>query len=47
MPVSVDVSGCNELRIVFICDYEASTAADGYCYHGLCEPRVVKNMPEA
>jgi len=43
--ISVDVSGCDEMKIVFVCDYNVSTMEDGYCYHGLCTPRVMKNLP--
>ena len=45
--ISVDISGCEELKFVFICDYNVSTTEDGYCYHGLCTPLVMKNLPEA
>lgn len=42
MPVSLEVSGVNELKIVFFCGYEASSAENGYSYHGLCEAEVYK-----
>ena len=44
--VSADISGCDVLKIVFVSDYAVSTTEDGYCYHGLCTPTVLKNMPE-
>lgn len=44
--VSVDISGCNELKISFVNDYNVNSAAGGYCYHGLCEAVALKNMPE-
>ena len=44
--VSVDISGCDVLKIVFSNDYKVSTTEDGYCYHGLCTAVVQKNMPE-
>lgn len=40
--VSVDISGCRELKLVFVNDYEVSTANDGYCYHGFCSPTLIK-----
>lgn len=43
---TVDVSGCSELRLAFVCDYEVSTAESGYCYHGLCSAIATKNIPE-
>ena len=45
--IRVDISGCKELKIVFSCDYTVSTAENGYCYHGICDPILTKNMPEA
>lgn len=45
--VSVDISGCRELELVFISDYEVSTASGGYCYHGFCSPTVIKSFDEA
>jgi len=42
----IDISGCQELKLVFHCDYNASTAADGYCYHGLCDANLTKTIPE-
>lgn len=42
---SFDISGCQELKIVFYCDYNTVTGEDGYCYHGICTPQVWKNMP--
>ncbi len=42
--VSVDVSGCSELKIVFLCDYEVSTTENGFCYHGICNPTLTKNI---
>jgi len=44
--VTVDVSGCKELKIVFCCDYEVSTAENGYCYHGICNPTLTKTIEE-
>ncbi len=44
--VSVDISGCKELRIVFLCDYEVSTTENGYCYHGICNPVVTKDLDD-
>ncbi len=41
---SVDIRGCDEFRLVFHSDYETSTADNGYCYHGICAPRLLKNM---
>lgn len=46
MHISVDISGCDELKLVFTNDYKVSTAEDGYCYHGLCTPQVMKDLPE-
>lgn len=43
----LDVSGCKELKLVFGCNYEASTAENGYCYHGLCNVELTKNMDAA
>lgn len=43
---TLDISGCKELTIVFECDYKASTAENGYCYHGLCDIQVTKDLPE-
>ena len=45
--VSVDVSGCKELKLVFLCDYSVSTAENGYCYHGVCNCALTKNMDDA
>lgn len=42
-----DISGCGELKIVFLCDYEVSTASDGYCYHALCDASLTKDIPKA
>ncbi len=44
--VVVDVSGCKELRIVFLCDYEVSTTENGYCYHGVCNPTLTKAIDD-
>ena len=44
--VSVDISGCRELKIVFCSNYEVSTAQSGYCYHGFCSPTVIKDFEE-
>ena len=44
--VSVDISGCNELKLIFLCDYEVVTTESGYCYHGICNPAVTKNMDD-
>ena len=43
----VDVSGCGELKLVFHCDYQISTAENGYCYHGLCDIQVTKDLASA
>ena len=40
-----DISGCRELKLVFLCDYEVSTASDGYCYHALCDACLTKDIP--
>ena len=45
--VSVEISGCRELTLVFLCDYEVSTTENGYCYHGICNPIVTKNLDDA
>ena len=45
--VNVDISGCQELKLVFLCDYEVSTTENGYCYHGICNPTVTKNLDDA
>ena len=42
--IVVEIGGCKELKIVFLCDYEVSTAENGFCYHGLCNPALTKNM---
>lgn len=42
VPISLDISGVQELKIVFFCDYESSSAENGYSYHGLCEPECLK-----
>ena len=42
--ITLDVSGCQELKLVFVCDYEVKTADNGYCYHGICDPVATKNM---
>lgn len=44
--ITLDVSGCQELKLVFRCDYTVSTAENGYCYHGICDPMLTKNIPE-
>ena len=44
--VSVDLSGCGELTIVFLCDYEVSTTENGYCYHGICNPILTKTIDD-
>ena len=43
--ITVDVSGCRELKLVFYCDYTVSTAENGYCYHGICNPVLTKDLP--
>ena len=43
----VEISGCEELKVVFHCDYKTSTAENGYCYHGLCDIQVTKDMASA
>ncbi len=45
--ISVDVTGCSELKLVMLCDYHASTTENGYCYHGICSPVVTKNIESA
>ena len=45
--VTVDITGCRELKIVFLCDYEVSTAENGYCYHGICNPTLTKIIEES
>ena len=45
--VSVEISGCRELTLVFLCDYEVSTTENGYCYHGICNPILTKNLDDA
>lgn len=42
--IDVDISGCDELKIVFHSNYETSTANDGYCYHGICAPQLLRNI---
>ena len=42
--VSLELNGCRELRFVFLCDYEVSTAENGFCYHGVCDPILTKNL---
>lgn len=44
--VAVEISGCKELRIVFLCDYEVSTAENGFCYHGICDPNLTKSLDD-
>ena len=44
--IDVDISGCEELVIQFYNDYNISTSENGYCYHGLCDPTLTKNIPE-
>lgn len=44
--IDVDISGCEELVIRFHNDYNISTSENGYCYHGLCDPTLTKNIPE-
>ena len=43
--IDVDISGCDELVIHFYNDYNISTSENGYCYHGLCDPTLTKNIP--
>jgi len=45
--VSVEISGAKELKLVFICDYKVSTTENGYCYHGICDPVLTKDLPGA
>lgn len=45
--VTVDIEGCKELKFVFRCDYEVRTAENGYCYHGICNPRLTKTIEES
>jgi|GEM_PF-1643890 len=42
--VSLDISGVNELKIVFFSNYNISSANGGYCHHGLCGPIVFRTM---
>ena len=42
--VSVEINGCDVLQIVFLCDYEVSTTENGFCYHGICNPKLTKNL---
>ena len=44
--VSVEISGCKELKLVFLCDYEVSTTENGYCYHGICNVQVMKDLDD-
>lgn len=44
--VSVPISGCRELKIVFLCDYEVSTTENGYCYHGVCNVQATRDLPD-
>jgi len=43
---TVDISGCSELKLVFYCNYETSTAHSGYCHHGICDPIISKNFED-
>ena len=45
-PFHCAISGCQTLKLVFFCDYETSTALDGFCYHGLCEVQALKDMDD-
>ena len=46
--VSVRVSGCDTLRLEFLCDYDVNTSSEeGYCYHGLCSAFLTKDMESA
>jgi len=45
MPFEIDVTGADEMKIVFYANYETSGTEGGYCCHGLCSPLVVK-IPE-
>ncbi len=44
--VLVDISGVQELTVKFFCDYEASSAENGYSYHAICCPQVYKTVVE-
>lgn len=44
--ITCDISGCETLTLVFYCDYITSTAEDGFCYHGICTPRVERELGE-
>ena len=44
--VSVEIAGCKELKLVFLCDYEVSTTENGYCYHGVCNVQVMKDLDD-
>ena len=43
--LSIDISGCTEMKLVFFCDYSTVTGEGGYCYHGICSPVAVKRLP--
>ena len=45
LEIDADISGCDELVIRFYNDYNTSTSENGYCYHGLCDPTLTKNIP--
>ncbi|MBR1496158.1 MAG: NPCBM/NEW2 domain-containing protein [Oscillospiraceae bacterium] len=42
--VSVSLTGCQTMVIRFHNDYSVRTAEDGYCYHGLCDAFMTKNI---
>ena len=44
IPFSVAVSGCQMLVVRFHNDYSVRTAEDGYCYHGICDVIMTKNI---
>ena len=44
LAVECDVSGCEQLKLVFHCDYAASSRDEGYCYHGFCSPTLLKYL---
>ncbi|MBR1659021.1 MAG: hypothetical protein IJ705_01725 [Oscillospiraceae bacterium] len=44
IPLSLNVSGCKIMTVVFHNDYSVRTADDGYCYHGICDVFLTKNI---
>ncbi|MDO5311625.1 MAG: NPCBM/NEW2 domain-containing protein, partial [Clostridia bacterium] len=39
-----DISGCSQLTLKFVCAYDASTVSGGFCYHGITDPQIMRNM---